>query len=783
MEVRNKQVPATLTWLFAFLLFVSNAFASTYQHYIQQVRRTDGSVMAGAQVRVYLPGTNTPVTIFSNITGTVVKSQPIVSDSNGYFDFFLGDQVVDILIQGNNFPTTKLLNVTLSALATAGVLTVPNGGTGANSFTLDTVLLGNNTLPIKTSSVGLANQVFRVPNAGGQPDFGAINLASSAAVSGVLPPANGGTGSSNGSVLRVREQDGTPDVPNVIEARVTNGTLTDNGGGVVSIDIAASVPPFTDTTAIVKGSIDATKLLRFEVDGFTTGTTRTVTFPNASIVAAATDFLNLWADGIKQTFNPNGTNAGVNIGAHTADPSVGVNGDLFYDSVLNKFRCYENGAWGNCISVGTSPGGANTNVQFNDSGTFGGEAEFVYDKTNKFVGIGSTAALTDEGLSVASAGSHNGVISSQRADADAPPGNSAGFRAYKSRGSIGAPSAVQSGDWMLGLSSNAYDSTGFFGTARAFTEATQTHTASAHGSRWVFSTTPNGSTTITDTFRLPQDGGLQILTGTKPTCDSTKRGYLFRVDGGAGVADTAEICDKDSSDVYAWRSIQGGGSSTPNSIFDPAKNLLIRNYALNGGTALDINDGSPSGLSAVGTASFGSGGAGKFVIQTSAGGGSNRAELNSTATLFQFRWNEGEWATRFLLAPSGTVSDIRTFVGLFLSDPADPASSTPAIDYAMFRYATDVDGTAFWRCASDNSSGTPEVTTTSVAIATNTLYRLRIRWNSGATEFKFFIDDVLVATHSTKVPGNSTLTRYFIGIKELAAAAKSFGVQWVQWWQ
>lgn len=38
--------------------------------------------------------------------------------------------------------------------------------------------------------------------------------------------------------------------------------------------------PVVDTTAIVKGSADATKLLRLEVDGFTTATTRVLTPPN-----------------------------------------------------------------------------------------------------------------------------------------------------------------------------------------------------------------------------------------------------------------------------------------------------------------------------------------------------------------------------------------------------------------------------------------------------------------------------------------------------------------------
>jgi hypothetical protein len=47
--------------------------------------------------------------------------------------------------------------------------------------------------------------------------------------------------------LTVRESDNTPNVPNVTEIVVTNGTLTDNGGGSVSIDLESSV---TDAHAI-----------------------------------------------------------------------------------------------------------------------------------------------------------------------------------------------------------------------------------------------------------------------------------------------------------------------------------------------------------------------------------------------------------------------------------------------------------------------------------------------------------------------------------------------------
>jgi hypothetical protein len=48
---------------------------------------------------------------------------------------------------------------------------------------------------------------------------------------------------------------------------------------------------FVDTNPVVKGSADATKLMRFEVDGFTTATTRVVTVPNKDgTMAMTSDF-------------------------------------------------------------------------------------------------------------------------------------------------------------------------------------------------------------------------------------------------------------------------------------------------------------------------------------------------------------------------------------------------------------------------------------------------------------------------------------------------------------
>lgn len=40
--------------------------------------------------------------------------------------------------------------------------------------------------------------------------------------------------------------------------------------------------------------------------------------------------------------------------------------------------------------------------------------------------------------------------------------------------------------------------------------------------------------------------------GTKPTCSASTRGTIWYDAGGAGVADTLEVCRKDAGDAYAW---------------------------------------------------------------------------------------------------------------------------------------------------------------------------------------------------------------------------------------
>ncbi|CAB4166716.1 hypothetical protein UFOVP836_51 [uncultured Caudovirales phage] len=86
-------------------------------------------------------------------------------------------------------------------------------------------------------------------------------------------------------------------------------------GGAGSWQASASSAPFIDSTAIIKGSGDATKLLKIEVDGFTTATTRTITPQNASYTIAGIDI----AQTFTQTQTLNGSTALVINGTITGD--------------------------------------------------------------------------------------------------------------------------------------------------------------------------------------------------------------------------------------------------------------------------------------------------------------------------------------------------------------------------------------------------------------------------------------------------------------------------------
>jgi hypothetical protein len=96
------------------------------------------------------------------------------------------------------------------------------------------------------------------------------------------------------------------------------------------------------------------------------------------------------------------------------------------------------------------------------------------------------------------------------------------------------------------------------------------------------------------------------------------------------------------------------------------------------------------------------------------------------------------------------ITDVRIYFGLVSASPlayTDLAGNS--VTGAVLRYATDADGTAFWRTVTSNGSS-QTVTTTTAAIASAGYYSARVEMESGVA--RFYLDDVLIATHTTYVP-------------------------------
>lgn len=88
---------------------------------------------------------------------------------------------------------------------------------------------------------------------------------------------------------------------------------------------------------------------------------------------------------------------------------------------------------------------------------------------------------------------------------------------------------------------------------------------------------------------------------------------------------------------------------------------------------------------------------------------------------------------------------------------------------AWFRYSTSASDTT-WKCITSNDTvGGPTITDTGVTVTTGTK---KFVIHKKASEVKFYLDDVLVATNTTDLPDNSTLMGIMAGRgKTLANAA------------
>lgn len=86
----------------------------------------------------------------------------------------------------------------------------------------------------------------------------------------------------------------------------------------------------------------------------------------------------------------------------------------------------------------------------------------------------------------------------------------------------------------------------------------------------------------TRVMTVSKDGLIRVnaSNAAKPTCNADNRGRIFYLDGAASVADTYEVCTKNSADVYGWsngNTITASATATGNAFVAPTNTYLCLN--------------------------------------------------------------------------------------------------------------------------------------------------------------------------------------------------------------
>lgn len=285
-------------------------------------------------------------------TGLSMTGTTLAATGSGTGDVVGPASATDEAVARFDLTTGKLLQNSVVTITDAGIVA------GATQLNVDNLRLDGNTL----SSTDTNGNINLTPNGTGVVAASTIRASGSGGIAlqnsgGTSLISLGGGGGVNASVAAPLNT-GTDQVDYHQLAGGT-GTITDTATGS-STNINVNIVP-KGTGRLQAGGVTVPTISSSD-------TLTNKTLDSGTSVTSAIS----WGDGVRQTFNPDATNAGINVGSVAGDPSSPSNGDLWYDSTANELTARINGS---NVALGAGSSGLQyeqlgSNVDITDNATF-----------------------------------------------------------------------------------------------------------------------------------------------------------------------------------------------------------------------------------------------------------------------------------------------------------------------------------------------------------------------------------------------------------------------------
>ena len=402
------------------------------------------------------------------------------------------------------------------------------GGTGRGLF----VSTNNGAIPIETQTLDTSNQ-----------------RAIAARIKHYKNPVDG-DGASFG--LAVRKSDG-----NFVDGGVLTGGLSDMTFGAENGYLALSVlknGTLTDMLTVTSTGVEVSGAMRFLEDSGNGMNFLAFKAPTA---------LGGDVTWTLPTTDSSGTQSLVSNGAGTLSWSTPYSGSITFDNALfNTFLGYQDGS---AITTGFQNTGVGYNALKQDTiglsnTAVGSNALFntVDGNFNNAFGQGALIANTSGfhntglGFSVLANntfGGFNTAVGNEALEANITGSNNTAIGWFALNSSKGNNNTA------IGYNADVTVNTLSKAVAIGFNAKVSASNAMALGGTGADAVNV-GIGTAAPNEALEINGGMRLNTATsKPTCDVTARGTFWFTQGGAGVKDDVEVCAKDATDTYAWRTI------------------------------------------------------------------------------------------------------------------------------------------------------------------------------------------------------------------------------------